>query len=143
VENQAFWFEANEGKTYRGICIGIRGQAYVFGTSLRGWFWRLRAPICSPKPGYSESIFSLRTKLLIKAAMNDELVVVNVHPLFVTSNRDTRIHSIIHISKHGLLTMSFRQMDGSCFPTMDSKSLEGFTNGEADNVDEYYDSYEE
>jgi hypothetical protein len=143
VENQAFWFKANEGKTYRGICIGIRGQAYVFGASLRGYFWRLRAPICSPKPGYSESIFALRTKLLIKAAMNDELVAVNVYPLFVVGNRNVRIRGIVHTSKHGLLTMSFRQMDSSCFPAMDSKSLEGFTNGEADNVDEYYDSYEE
>jgi hypothetical protein len=143
VENQAFWFKANEGKTYRGICIGIRGQAYVFGASLRGYFWRLRAPICSPKPGYSESIFALRTKLLIKAAMNDELVAVNVYPLFVVGNRNIRIRGIVHTSKHGLLTMSFRQMDSSCFPAMDSKSLEGFTNGEAKNLDEYYDNYEE
>jgi hypothetical protein len=143
VENQAFWFKANEGKTYRGICIGIRGQAYVFGASLRGYFWRLRAPICSPKPGYSESIFALRTKLLIKAAMNDELVAVNVYPLFVVGNRNIRIRGIVHTSKHGLLTMSFRQMDSSCFPAMDSKSLEGFTGIEAENLDEYYDNYEE
>jgi hypothetical protein len=34
-------------------------------------------------------------------------------------------------------------MDSSCFPAMDSKSLEGFTGIEAENLDEYYDNYEE
>jgi hypothetical protein len=39
--------------------------------------------------------------------------------------------------------MSFREMDASAFPQMDSKILEGFANGEAENLDEYYDDYEE
>jgi hypothetical protein len=143
VENQTFFFKANEGKTFRGICITVCGQAYVFGASLRGYFWRFKANICRPKPGYSESIFALRTQLIIKAGMHNELVPLRIHPISFNSNRNARIHSIMHVSKHGLLTMSFREMDASAFPEMDSKILEGFANSEAENLDEYCDDYEE
>ena len=143
MENQAFIFKANEGKTFRGICITVCGQAFVFGASLRGYFWRIRANICRPKPGYSESIFALRTKLIIKAGMHDELVPLRIYPISFNSNRNTRIHSIMHVSKHGLLTMSFRKMDASAFPQMDSKILEGFAEHETKDVDTDFYDYEE
>ena len=75
--------------------------------------------------------------------MIDELVPLRIYPISFDSNRNARIHSIMHVSKHGLLTMSFREMDASAFHQMDSKILEGFANGEAENLDEYYDDYEE
>jgi hypothetical protein len=143
VESQAFWFKAKEGKTYRGICIRVCGQAYVFGASLRGYFWRIRAAICTPKPGYTESIFGFKTKLMIKAGMKDELVPVRIYPISLTSNRVSRISGALHISKSGLLTMSFREVDASYFPAMDSKILEGFAEAGTDNLDKYYDDYEE
>jgi hypothetical protein len=143
VESQAFIFSAKEGKTYRGICIAIRGQGYVFGTSLRGYFWRFRANICNPKPGYSESIFAIRTKFLVKAGMHNELVPINVYPLSFDRNRNTRIRGSFHVSKHGLLVMSVRQMDSNCFPAMDSKILEGFAESEAEDVDTSFYDYKE
>jgi hypothetical protein len=143
VENQAFWFQAKEGKSYRGLCIGIRGQAYVFGASLRGFFWRFGAATYTPKPGYRESIFALRTKVLIKVAMGDELVPVEVFPISISSNRSARIRSTIRTSKHGLLNFAFSQMDNTFFPQIDSKILEGFTSIEPQDLDEYYDRYEE
>jgi hypothetical protein len=39
--------------------------------------------------------------------------------------------------------MSFREMDASAFPQMDSKILEGFANGEAEDVDTSFYDYEE
>jgi hypothetical protein len=39
--------------------------------------------------------------------------------------------------------MSLRQMDASAFPAMDSRILEGSAVAEADNLDEYFDNYEE
>jgi hypothetical protein len=143
VENQAFWFQAKSNKTYRGLCIAVRGQAYVFGASLRGFFWRFGAATYTPKPGYRESIFALRTKILIKVAMADELVPVEVFPISFNRNRSNRIRSTIRVSKHGLLNFAFSQMDASLFPQMDSKILEGFTDGGAENLDEYYDNDEE
>ena len=143
MENQAFIFSAKAPKTYRGICIAICGQAYVFGTSLRGYFWRFRAAICSPKPGYSESIFAVRTKLIIKAGMRNELVPVDVYPLSLDGSRNARIRSSFHISKHGLLVMSLRQMDSTRFPAMDSKILEGFAEHETKDVDTDFYDYEE
>jgi hypothetical protein len=143
VENKAFIFKANEGKTFRGICITVCGQAFILGASLRGYFWRFKANICRPKPGYSESIFALRTKLIIKAGMIDELVPLRIYPISFDSNRNARIHSIMHISKHGLLTMSFREMDASAFSQVDSKILEGFAGAEADDMDTSFYNYEE
>jgi hypothetical protein len=142
VENQAFIFSAKEGKTFRGICLAICGQAYVFGASLRGFYWRFGAAICTPKPGYSESIFAIRSKLVIKAGMIDELVPVRVRSFSASGNRNIRVHSIIHTSKSGLLTMSFRAMDATAFPSINSKSLEGFAEPGTGNLDEYYDGYE-
>ena len=142
MENQAFWFAAKEGKSYRGICLRIRGQAYVFGASLRGYFWRLGASTYTPKPGYSESIFALRTKLIIKLGMKDELVSVDVYPISFNSNRSNRIRSTIRTSKHGLLNFAFNQMDSTFFPQIDSKSLEGFAVSEAGSVDADFYDYE-
>ena len=140
MENQAFWFAAKEGKSYRGICLRIRGQAHVFGASLRGWFWRFGAAAYTPKPGYSESIFALRTKLIIKLGMKDELVSVDIYPISFNRNRSNRIRSTIRTSKHGLLNFAFNQMDSTFFPQIDSKSLEGFTVSETGNVDaDFYD----
>jgi hypothetical protein len=143
VENQAFIFSAKEGKTFRGICLAICGQAYVFGASLRGFYWRFGVAICTPRPGYSESIFAIRTKLIMKAGMHDELVAIDVYPLSLSSNRSNRIRGSIHTSKHGLLVMSLRQMDSNCFSAIDSRILEGSADVEAENLDEYYDNYEE
>jgi len=75
--------------------------------------------------------------------MHDELVAIDVYPLSLGSNRSNRIRGSIHTSKHGLLVMSLRQMDASAFPQLDSKSLEGFAEPGAENLDEYYDNYEE
>jgi hypothetical protein len=143
VENQAFWFAAKEGKSYRGICLRICGQAFVFGASLRGYFWRLGGKICTPKPGYSESLFALRTKLLIRVGMQDELVSLRIYPISIDRTRNNRIRGIIHASKHGLLTMSFSQMDASSFPQMDSKILEGFTVGQTSDLDTDFYDYQE
>jgi hypothetical protein len=143
VESTAFFFKANAEKTYRGICIGICGQTYVFGTSLRGWFWRLGGKICTPKPGYSESLFALRTKLLITAGMRDELVSLRIYPINIDRSRNTRIRGIVHASKHGLLTMSFSEMDINSFSQMDSKILEGFTVGQTSDLDTDFYDYEE
>ena len=143
MENQAFFFKAKSNKTYRGICATVRGQAYVFGASLRGFFWRFGAATYTPKPGYRESIFALRTKILIKVAMADELVPVEVFPITTDRNRSNRIRGTIRTSKHGLLNFAFNQMDSSFFPQINSKILEGFTDGRAENLDEYYDNDEE
>ena len=75
--------------------------------------------------------------------MNDELVPVRVHSIGIGGNRNIRIHSIIHTSKSGLLTMSFRAMDANAFPQMDSKSLEGFAGAETEDVDTDFYDYEE
>jgi hypothetical protein len=143
VENQTFIFKANAGKTYRGICVAVCGQAYVFGASLRGYFWRFGGKICTPKPGYSESLFALRTKLLISAGMKNELVSLRIYPIVIDSSRNIRIRGIVHASKHGLLTMSFSQMDATAFPQMDSKILEGFTVDETEDLDASFYDYEE
>ena len=143
MESTTFLFKANADKTYRGICIGICGQAYVFGASLRGFFWRLGGRVCTPKPGYSESLFALRTKLLIRAGMRDELVSLRIYPINIDRSRSTRIRGIVHASKHGLLTMSFSEMDINSFPQMDSKILEGFTIGRAEELDTDFYDYEE
>jgi hypothetical protein len=79
----------------------------------------------------------------MKAGMYDELVAIDVYPLSLDSNRNNRIRGSIHTSKHGLLVMSLRQMDASAFPAMDSRILEGSAVAEADNLDEYFDNYEE
>jgi hypothetical protein len=39
--------------------------------------------------------------------------------------------------------MSLRQMDSNCFPAIDSRILEGSAVAEAENLDEYFDNYEE
>jgi hypothetical protein len=75
--------------------------------------------------------------------MNDELVPVEVFPISFNRNRVNRIRSVIRTSKHGLLNFSFSQMDASFFPQIDSKILEGFADGGAENLDKYYDDYEE
>ena len=75
--------------------------------------------------------------------MRDELVPVDVYPLSLDGSRNARICSSFHISKHGLLVMSLRQMDSTRFPAMDSKILEGFANGEAEDVDTSFYDYEE
>jgi hypothetical protein len=79
----------------------------------------------------------------MKAGMRDELVAIDVYPLSLDGNRGNRIRGSIHTSKHGLLVMSLRQMDSNCFPAIDSRILEGSAVDEADNLDEYYDNYEE
>lgn len=142
MESQAFFFKANAGKTYRGICITVCGQAYVFGASLRGYFWRLGGKICTPKPGYSESLFALRTKLLIAAGLKDELVSLRIYPINIDRNGSNRIRGIIHASKHGLLTMSFSQMALDSFPQLDSKILEGFTKVGTENLGTSFYDYE-
>ena len=75
--------------------------------------------------------------------MADELVPVEVFPITIDRNRSNRIRSTIRVSKHGLLNFAFSQMDASFFPQMDSKILEGFTDGGAENLDEYYNNDEE
>ena len=75
--------------------------------------------------------------------MKDELVPVRIYPIGFTSNRISRISGALHISKSGLLTMSFREVDSSYFPAMDSKILEGFAEAGTDNLDKYYDDDEE
>jgi hypothetical protein len=75
--------------------------------------------------------------------MADELVPVEVFPISFNRNRVNRIRSTMRISKHGLLNFAFNQMDSSFFPQIDSKILEGFTDDGAENLDEYYDDYEE
>ncbi len=75
--------------------------------------------------------------------MHDELVPLRIYPISFNSNRNARIHSIMHVSKHGLLTMSFREMDASAFPEVGSKILEGFAEHEAEDVDTSFYDYEE
>ena len=75
--------------------------------------------------------------------MKDEWVPVRSYPIGLTSNRVSRISGALHISKSGLLTMSFREVDTGYFPKMDSKILEGFAEAGTDNLDKYYDDYEE
>jgi hypothetical protein len=75
--------------------------------------------------------------------MRDELVPVDVYPLSLDGSRNARICSSFHISKHGLLVMSLRQMDSTRFPAMDSKILEGFAEHETKDVDTDFYDYEE
>jgi hypothetical protein len=75
--------------------------------------------------------------------MSDELVPVEVFPITINSNRSARIRSTIRTSKHGLLNFAFSQMDNTFFPQIDSKSLEGFTVSEAQDVDTDFYDYEE
>jgi hypothetical protein len=75
--------------------------------------------------------------------MQDELVSLRIYPISIDRTRNTRIRGIVHASKHGLLTMSFSQMDASSFPQIDSKILEGFTVGRAEELDTDFYDYEE
>ena len=75
--------------------------------------------------------------------MADELVSVEVFPITTGRNRSNRIRSTMRISKHGLLNFAFNQMDSSFFPQIDSRILEGSADGGAENLDKYYDDYEE
>jgi hypothetical protein len=75
--------------------------------------------------------------------MRNELVPVDVYPLSLDGSRNARIRSSFHISKHGLLVMSLRQMDSTHFPTVDSKILEGFAEPKTENMDTDFYDYEE
>jgi hypothetical protein len=129
----------NPGRLY-GVLVVIRGQAYLFGASRRGFFWRFGAKIFSPVSGYFDSVFGLRTgigkiELLLKAGLKDEMVTVRF--------RRNWIHGNLFVSRHGLYTFNLRAIDPEIFPQIPSKTPEDFAELSVEDASFYLSDYKE
>jgi hypothetical protein len=104
-----------------GLLTIVRRRAYVFGASQRGFFYRIGANIFSPKEGYWDATFALKTKvweidLMMKVGMKDEV--------FTCWFRPNWIHGSIYLSRTGCLTYIFTAIDPKVFPRIKGASLE-------------------
>jgi len=88
------------GRCY-GLLFRIQRQAYVFGATERGFFYRCGIKINEYKPGKWEFFFAIRTRigiaeLMIKMGMKDAVMPV----VF----RGNRVRGAIHFSRTGCIS---------------------------------------
>ncbi len=104
-----------------GLLAVFQRRAYVLGASQRGFFYRIGANIFSPKEGYFDSTFALKTKvweidLMLKVKMKDEIIAVRFRPNW--------IHGSLYFSRSGCISFIFTAIDPNRFPKMEGASLE-------------------
>ena len=138
-QSKGIYAFSHPGRLY-GFVITVSGQAYLFGASRRGFFWRFGAKIFSPLPGYFDSVFGLRTKvgeigLSLEAGLKDEVLPVKFRCDWVRGN--------VFISRHGLHTFNLRAIDPEVFPQMPSKTPEDFAELPVEDVSFYLSDYKE
>ena len=118
------------GRCY-GLLIAVRGQAYVFGATERGFFYRFGATIHSPARGRYDSIFALRTKvrgidLLFTRWIRNEVLSIHF--------RDNWLRGYIDISRHGLHTFQLLAIDYELCPQANSNGSEFYPQIETERV---------
>jgi hypothetical protein len=127
------------GRFY-GLLVGIRGQAYVIGTSRRGLFWRFGATIYSQSRGHQEAIFGVRTKLgeidlMLKTGIKDEILPLRIRP--------NRFRGSLHISRTGVVSFVLGSTAASVLTEVDRKNSQIFSAGEEEDASYYQSSREE
>jgi hypothetical protein len=127
------------GRCY-GLLIAVRGQAYVFGATERGFFYRFGTPIYSPARGRYDSIFALRTRvgginILFTKWMRNEVLSIHF--------RDTWIRGYIDISRHGLHSFQLLAADPEIHPQANRQALSVINQtNEGDNINNYQSRHE-
>ena len=122
-----FW---NQGRCY-GLLLAVRGQAYVLGASIRGFFYRFKAPIYSPIRGRYDSCFRLKTsiggiELLFTKWMRNEVLPIHF--------RDNWIRGYIDISRHGFHSFQLLATDCELCPQGDSNGSEFYPQVEPQRI---------
>jgi hypothetical protein len=121
---------SNPGRCY-GLLIAIRGQAYVLGATERGFFYRFKAPIYSPKRGRFDSCFALRTaiggiELLFTKWIRNEVLSIHF--------RDNWLRGYIDISRHGLHSFQLFATDYELCPETRSNGSEFYPQIEPERI---------
>ncbi len=125
--------------TVYGLLTVFRRRAYIFGATQRGIFYRIGANIFSPKEGYWDATFALKTKvweidLMVKVGMKDEALSCWFRPSWV--------HGSLHFSRSGCLTFLFTAIDPKVFPKSKGENVRDFSTV-ALCGDAFYDSNSE
>jgi hypothetical protein len=126
---------SGSGAVY-GLLTVFHRRAYIFGATQRGIFYRIGANIFSPKEGYWDSTFALKTKiweidLMLKVGMKDEV--------FTCWFRPNWIHGTLHFSRTGCLTFLFRAADPKVSSKTKGENVEDFSTATLYG-DAFYDS---
>jgi hypothetical protein len=104
-----------------GLCIGIQRRLYIFGATQRGIFYRFGAQVFSPKPGYWDTTFAVKTKvweidLMLKIGMKDAIIPVKFRPNW--------IHGALHFSRTGIISFIVTAIDPEKFPKSKGANVE-------------------
>jgi hypothetical protein len=123
-----------------GICVGIRGRLYLVGTTQRGIFYRFGAQIFSPKPGYWDTTFAVKTgigeiDLMSRWGMKDEILPVSFRPNW--------IHGSLHFRRTGIITFIITALNREMFPQMVRANVGDFAEPEPEAGREYSKDIEE
>jgi hypothetical protein len=123
-----------------GICVGIRGRLYLVGATQGGIFYRFGAQIFSPKPGYWDTTFAVKTgigeiDLMSKWGMKDEVLPVSFRPNW--------IHGSLHFRRTGIITFIITALNREMFPQMVRANVEDFAEHELEASRDYSKDIEE
>jgi hypothetical protein len=120
--------------------LAIRGRLYLAGATQRGIFYRIGAQIFSPKPGYWDTTFAVKTQvgeidLMSKWGMKDEILPVSFRPDWV--------HGSLHFRRTGIITFVITALSREMFPKVGRANVEDFAEPELEAGREHSKDIEE